>query len=68
MRRRQRQSGVLDQALSGQEQLFAPVPPAPPTFDEMCPPGSDEQLELEVDAAIHAANQTTVYDFVERHV
>jgi hypothetical protein len=54
--------------LSGQEQLFATVPPAAPTFDEMCPLDSDEQLELEVDAAIHAANQTTVYDFVERNV
>lgn len=68
MRCRQRQSVVLDQVLSGQEQLFATVPPAAPTFDEMCPLDSDEQLELEVDAAIHAANQTTVYDFVERNV
>ena len=65
MTRRRRTPGVLPSVLAGQEQLFAPAATEPPTFDEMCLPGRDEQLELEVDAAMRAADQTTVYDFVE---
>ena len=49
--------------LAGQEQLFVPAPPEPPSFDEMCPPIPTAQLELEVDAAIRAGSQTTVDDF-----
>ena len=48
---------------AGQEQLFVPAPPEPPPFDEMCPPIPTAQLELEVDAAIRAGDQTTVDDF-----
>jgi hypothetical protein len=43
--------------------LFAAY--SPPSFDEMCPPPprTNEQLGFDVDAAVNAANQTTVYDF-----
>ena len=38
--------------LPGQEQLFLPTAPEPPSFDEMCPPFGLDQLE--VDGAIPA--------------
>ena len=49
--------------LAGQEQLFVPSAPEPPSFDDICPPTPTEQLRLEVDAAIRARSQTTVDDF-----
>jgi hypothetical protein len=60
--RPRRQSQALNQVLAGQMSLFAAY--SPPSFDEMCPPPrNDEQLGFDVDAAVNAANQTTVYDF-----
>jgi hypothetical protein len=49
--------------LAGQEQLFVPTPPEPPSFDETCPPTPDAQLELEVGAAIRTRSQTTLDEF-----
>ena len=54
---------LAPEPLAGQEQLFVPAPPEPPSFDDMCPPIPTAQLELEVDAAIRAGSQTTVDDF-----
>ena len=61
--KRRRTSDVLTQVLAGQQSLFSAPPSEPPSFDEMCPPGPEEQLALEVDAAIQARNQTSVYDY-----
>lgn len=62
---RRRRPAVLAQLLSGQQSLFY-APRSAPAFDELCPPAETEQLELEVDAAIRARNQTTIDDHTPR--
>jgi hypothetical protein len=57
-------SKATDGGLAQQERLFTPPSPEPPGFDTLCPPSEEQQLAIDLDAAINAAAQTTVYDYV----